>query len=327
MSEIFSIIEKFSNVKILVVGDVMLDRYCWGTVRRISPEAPVPVVNLERTSLAAGGAANVATNIAGLGAEAFLVGVVGQDEEASLFPKVLQPAKVSSEYLIPVKNRPTTVKTRIVAHNQQIVRLDQENPEDLDVSAENEIFAMIEPLLEEISVIVVSDYAKGVLTETLLARLIKSAKVLNKPVLVDPKGRNYKKYNGATLLTPNKSEAAKACNLEEDGQELVERAGKILLENYQIGALLVTQGEKGMTLFRKNQKPEHLEALARQVYDVTGAGDTVIASLGVAVGAGADLWHASQIANIAAGLVVEEVGTTAVDLDKLREAVGNRQKI
>lgn len=321
MSKLLSIIENFSEIKVLVIGDVMLDRYWWGSVRRISPEAPVPVVNLEKTSLVAGGAANVAANIAGLGAKPFLIGVTGQDEEASLVLKILESINVSSEYMIDVKNRPTTIKTRIVAHNQHVVRIDQEDSQLLDILAEKKVIAMMEKIISEVNVVVVSDYAKGVITENLITRLISTAKQLNKPVLIDPKGREYKKYKGATLLTPNRQEAATACNLDSNGQKLVEQAGNVLLDSLEMEAVLITQGEDGMTLFRKDKPSYHLNALARKVYDVTGAGDTVIASLGTAVGAGADLAEAAEIANIAAGLVVEEIGTTAINIKKLKEAI------
>ncbi len=321
MSELLSIIEKFSAVKVLVVGDVMLDRYCWGSVRRISPEAPVPVVNLERTSLVAGGAANVAANVAGLGAEAFLIGVVGQDEEAGLMSEILGEINVSPEYLLNVKKRPTTIKTRIVAHNQHVVRIDQETSLPLDSADEKKLIRLIEQTIAKVGVIVISDYAKGVVTENLVSRLITKARELNKPVLIDPKGREYGKYRGATLLTPNRQEAAAACNLETDGQDLVGKAGRQLLKSLSVSAILITQGEKGMTLFRQNKSSYHLDALARKVFDVTGAGDTVVASLGTAVGAGADLAEAAEIANIAAGLVVEEIGTTAINIKKLKTAL------
>ena len=324
MSKLTSIIENFSDIKVLVIGDVMLDRYWWGSVRRISPEAPVPVVNLEKTSLAAGGAANVAANIAGLGAEPYLIGIVGDDDEAALFAKVLASINVSAEYLVNIKKRPTTIKTRIVAHSQQVVRIDQEDSQALDKSSEEILLGSIEKIIDEVSVVVVSDYAKGVISEKIASRLISKAKQTNKPILIDPKGRDYSKYKGATLLTPNKQEAALACNLEADGQHLVEKAGKTLMESFDVDAVLITQGEKGMTLFERAKSPFHLDTLARDVYDVTGAGDTVIATLGVAVGAGADLRKAAELANISAGLVVEEIGTTAINIKRLKEATADR---
>lgn len=324
MSELQKIIENFSDVKVLIVGDVMLDRYWWGSVKRISPEAPVPVVNLEKTSLVAGGAANVAANVRGLGAFPYLIGITGKGEDSELVAKVLSSEEISPEYLIKRDDRPTTIKTRIVAHNQHVVRIDQENSKPLDSDAENEIIEAAENLLDEVQIVVISDYAKGVVTENVAVRLITNAKRLNKTILIDPKGREYNKYKGASLLTPNKSEAATACNLDSDNQDLVERAGGLILENFDLEAVLITQGENGMTLFEHDKIPYHLEASARAVYDVTGAGDTVIASLAVAVAAGANLAEASEIANVAAGLVVEEIGTTAIDIEKLKLAVSEK---
>ncbi len=314
------ILESFSNVKVLVVGDIMLDRYWWGSVRRISPEAPVPVFSMEKTTSKAGGAANVAANVAGLGAKPFLIGVVGDDNEASELPEILEKSNISANFLVEIKNRPTTVKTRVIAHSQQIVRIDQETVIGLTQEEEKLVWEKIELLLGEIEIIIVSDYAKGVLTDNLLARLISTARERNIKILIDPKGKNYLKYKGATLLTPNKKEAADACKLEENGQNLVEIAGKNLIDEIETEAVLITLGEEGMTLFEKNKKPKYFKALAREVFDVTGAGDTVIATLAVALGAGASPAKASELANIAAGLVVRQIGTTAIKFNELSEA-------
>ncbi|MEO8071690.1 MAG: D-glycero-beta-D-manno-heptose-7-phosphate kinase [Acidobacteriota bacterium] len=317
-------LENFSNVKVLVVGDVMLDRFWWGNVNRISPEAPVPVVNLENTSLAAGGAANVAANVVGLGANAFLIGVIGDDTEAQLFPEILKNTNVSSDFLVKIPTRQTTIKTRVIAHSQQVVRIDQETRKSLDRKEEQMVWEKIESLTDKTDIFIISDYAKGVLTDNLLARLITTAREQNKKVLIDPKGKNYSKYKGATLLTPNQREAAEACNFDETEPEFLEKSGRILLENLSLDALLITQGEKGMSLFQKNEKKKHLNSLAREVYDVTGAGDTVIASLAVALAAGADFCEAANIANISAGLVVEQIGTTAISIKMLRETLENQ---
>lgn len=317
MSNLSSIIQKFSKVKVLVIGDVMLDRYLWGSVERISPEAPVPVVKLQKTSLVLGGAANVAANIAGLGAKPFLVGAIGFDDEAKLFSPLLKKIKISSNHLVKIEDRPTTVKTRIVAHNQHVVRIDQEDNQLLKSSDEEKIWKQIEKLLDKIEIIIVSDYAKGVLTENLLMRLITTGKKQSKIILIDPKGKDFKKYEGADILTPNRFEAAEACHFQPDGQAVVEKAGEMLLKKLDLKSVLITQGENGMTLFQKAEEPFHLNALARNVYDVTGAGDTVIAAFGVGLGSGCDLPEASEIANISAGIVVEEIGTTTITLEKL----------
>ncbi len=296
----------------------MLDQYWWGSVERISPEAPVPVVRLQKKSLVVGGAANVAANVAGLGAEPILIGAVGNDDESELLNPLLEKLNISAKNLIKLKNRPTTVKTRIVAHNQHVVRIDQENNIDLDEKQQEKIWLKFEKNLNGSDVIILSDYAKGVLTEEFTARLITKALNNNKIVLVDPKGKDYKKYSGAFLLTPNRIEAAQSCNFPIGDQDVVEKAGRMLIHDLSFDSVLITQGENGMTLFRKNQQSFHLDALARKVYDVTGAGDTVIAVLGVAIAAGADLEEAAQIANISAGIVVEEIGTTSITLEKLQ---------
>ncbi len=310
--------ENFSKVKVLIVGDIMLDRYWWGSVRRISPEAPVPVVTVDKTSLLAGGAANVAANVAGLGAKSYLVGVIGEDSEAKMFSEVLCEARVSDSFLIPLKNRRTTVKTRIVAHNQHVVRIDQENTGELSKEEQVVVFKKIEPIIDEVDIVIISDYAKGLITEEIARRLITKSVSQGKKILVDPKGKNYSKYSGATLLTPNQKEAVQATNLDDYAEDSLEKSGNILLESLSVEALLITRGEQGMTLFQKNKEIAHLKALARKVYDVTGAGDTVIASLAVMLASGANFREAANVANISAGLVVEQIGTTAISLETLR---------
>jgi D-beta-D-heptose 7-phosphate kinase/D-beta-D-heptose 1-phosphate adenosyltransferase len=314
-------LENFSKVKVLVVGDIMLDRYWWGSVNRISPEAPVPVVHLKETSLAVGGAANVAVNIAGLTAKPFLVGMIGEDKEAELFPSLLNNSKISADYLIKLPNRQTTVKTRVVAHSQQVVRIDQESKLNLTNSEEDNIWERIKSLIEKVDLVVLSDYNKGFLTYNLLKRLITTAAENNKFILVDPKGKNYNKYQGATILTPNLKEIAEACGMDDSEPEILERAGKQLFETLDLKALLVTQGEEGMTLLERNKKSIHLTARARKVYDVTGAGDTVIATLSVAIGAGLSLAESSNAANIAAGIVVEQVGTSTINFNELNNSI------
>lgn len=314
-------LKNFSKVKVLVVGDVMLDRYWWGSVNRISPEAPVPVVHLKETSLVAGGAANVAVNIAGLSATPVLVGIIGDDKEAELSPDLLNNSKISADYLIKLANHQTTVKTRVVAHSQQVVRIDQEFKLKLSSIEEDKIWERIENLIEQVDLLLLSDYNKGFLTENLIKRLIISSNKNNKLVLVDPKGKNYNKYRGATILTPNLREIIEACGLEETDSTSVEDAGVKLLELLGLKALLITKGEEGMTLLEKNKKPFHLPARARKVYDVTGAGDTVIATLAVAIGAGLNFAESSDAANTAAGIVVEQVGTSTISYDKLNDAI------
>lgn len=322
MENFDKLIARFSQVKILVFGDVMLDRYWWGSVSRISPEAPVPVVRLEKTSLVPGGAANVAVNVASLGAEAYLIGVVGDDAEGRYLSEILEKSNISSDRLITFKDRPTTAKTRIVAHNQHVVRIDHEKTNFLSPAEEEKLWLTVEPEIKKVDLILISDYAKGLLGRNLLTRLITTAKENNKQILVDPKGKDYSKYSGATLLTPNRREAREACNFEEhEAVDDLTLAGKTLISELNLEALLITQGENGMTLFQSEEKPVHFQTKARTVYDVTGAGDTVIATLAVALAAGASLLQAAELSNITAGLVVEEVGTTAVSQEKLLKAL------
>lgn len=311
------IVEKFGAVKVLVVGDVMLDRYLWGTVSRISPEAPVPVVKLEKVTVTAGGAANVAANVASLGATAFLVGAISRDEGGRELPQVLAANNVSAEHLIEFDNRPTTTKTRVVAHQQQVVRIDDEHAHPLDDAQAVILWNKIKELLPIADAVILSDYAKGCLCESVLANTIETARKFGKIVLVDPKGKDYLKYRGATLLTPNKAEAAAASGVEITDVASCEKAGQKLLETVNLESLLITLGEDGMQLFERGRASQNFPAVARQVYDVTGAGDTVIAALAIALGAGAGLASAAQIANAAAGLAVEQVGTAAVKREEL----------
>jgi rfaE bifunctional protein kinase chain/domain len=316
-SRISELFNNFSNIRVMVIGDVMLDRYWWGTVNRISPEAPVPVVQLQHESLAAGGAANVAANIKGLGAVPILVGTVGEDEEGKALRELLRRGGIAADFLVGSVSRPTTVKTRIVAHQQQVARIDREIKAPLAAGDEERVWTMAADLVESCDIIVASDYDKGLLSENILSRLITQGRLSGKHILIDPKGTDYRKYKQATVLTPNKKEA-----LEASGEEEVSAAARRLLGELGLAAVLVTRGEEGMSIFVPDQGERKLAAQARHVYDVTGAGDTVIATLAVALGAGAELTLAAEVANLAAGFVVEEVGTTAITLEKLQLADG-----
>ena len=290
----------------------MIDRYYWGEISRISPEAPVPVVALQNVSLAPGGAANVATNVAGLGAKPTLFGIAGGDSDANLLPSILSDAGVSRFSLIPLKDRSTTVKTRIVANNQHVVRIDNETITPITKREADSLFGKLAAAIDKNDVVVLSDYAKGFLTDYLLGRIISTAKRKKKVILVDPKGKDFSKYAGATILTPNERETAEACHIDSHRHDLIEKAASDLLKSLRLDSLLVTRGAKGMTLLRDGEKTVHLKAAARKVFDVTGAGDTVIASLAVALGSGLDILESARFANVAAGLVVEQVGTTAL---------------
>ncbi len=315
------ILDDFSKTRIIVVGDIMLDRYWWGSVNRISPEAPVPVVRLLNTTIAAGGAANVAVNVVGLGAEPIIFGMIGIDEEARHIQELLKDSGLSVDCVLEVPDHQTTVKTRVIANGQQIARVDQETGGSLPDAFEADLLARFTNEIETADAIIISDYAKGLLSDKLLAAIMTAASKAGKSVLVDPKGKQYGKYSGATMITPNRREAAEACNLDEHSDDLVERAGKRLLDEFGFDAVLITQGDAGMTLFRQQQMALHFPAAAREVYDVTGAGDTVIATLATSLGAGLTLETATALANTAAGLVVEQIGTSVVDLTELRAAI------
>ncbi len=301
---------KFNDLKVLVFGDVMLDQYMWGTVDRISPEAPVPVVALAEKTVVAGGAANVAANVAGLGATPLLFGVIGKDEEAKILSETLRETGVSDEFLTPSENRPTSTKIRVVANHQQVVRVDREESDDLEESLEDEVWKALSGSLDTVDIVVVSDYAKGAVTKGIVTKLIRTAKEVGKRVLVDPKGKNYEKYRGAYVLTPNKKEAYAADGI--DDSEDVEKAGLDLLQRFDLENLVITRGEEGMSLFSRGEEPSDIVAEARKVFDVTGAGDTVIATIGVALGAGSSFVEACKLANTAGGIVVERVGTTPI---------------
>jgi rfaE bifunctional protein kinase chain/domain len=315
--------DRFANARILVIGDLMLDRYWWGDVDRISPEAPVPIVRLARTSVSAGGAANVAANIAGFGARAVLIGITGDDGESRELNRILDEDPLVEQALIPLSGRKTTVKTRIVAHNQHVVRLDQEDTGPISTDEASLVIDRARTALADVDAVIVSDYAKGLLTEEVLSALISAARVAGKMLFVDPKGKDFSKYRGATMITPNLHEAADACGLGHNGPEIVLRAGRSLVEQLSISYALVTEGANGMTLFDASGGSTHLDAAARKVFDVTGAGDTVIAAFAVAAVSGMSFGEAARLANLAAGIAVGQVGTAVVTREQLEFALSH----
>lgn len=306
------ILDNISKMRILVVGDVMLDRYWWGSVNRISPEAPVPIVQMEKTSLVAGGAANVAANLAGLGATPYLFGIKGDDTEGELMTPVLAEGGIANHNILSIAGRKTTIKTRIVAHSQHVVRIDQETSAPITAAEANSVLSQISAMIGKIDGVIISDYAKGFLTDYLLQSLIDTLRSADKLLIVDPKGRDFSRYKGASVITPNKREAADASSQEIDSPDVVVRSGESLMKNLELDALLITEGENGMTLFQSSGETSHFESLARNVYDVTGAGDTVIATFTAAAATGANFVEAAKLANAAAGLVVGKIGTTQV---------------
>lgn len=313
-------IPSFDGVQVLVAGDVMLDRYWHGPTGRISPEAPVPVVRIQETEERAGGAANVALNIAALGAGTTLLGVVGQDEAAKHLGTQLGQAGVNCDFEHSATH-PTITKLRVMSRNQQLIRLDFEESLSVGGAFDQASFvARYASALKKAQVVVLSDYGKGTLWAT--DELIRLARVAGRPVLIDPKGRDYARYRGASLLTPNLSELEAVVGPCPDEATLVAKGEKLRAE-LGIDALLVTRSEHGMTLLRAGQAALHLPAAAREVYDVTGAGDTVIALLAAGLAAGHDLPHAARLANIGAGIVVGKLGTATVSVAELRRAIRN----
>jgi D-beta-D-heptose 7-phosphate kinase/D-beta-D-heptose 1-phosphate adenosyltransferase len=306
---------KFDSARLLIVGDVMLDRYWQGSTSRISPEAPVPVVSVSSAEDSPGGAGNVALNVSALGAAATLVGLVGEDEAGVELEARLSAAGVLCD-LEKVADKPTITKLRVVSRHQQLIRLDFE--ETFDAQSAAALSARAELLLENTDVLILSDYAKGALDD--VSVLITKAKKAGVKVLVDPKGHDFSRYRGATLLTPNLQEFEQVMGPCSSEEELTEK-GMTLIKELDLEALLVTRGENGMSLIRDNAPELHIPARTRDVFDVTGAGDTVISALGSALAAGADLPEAVALSNIAAGLAVSRVGTVAVSGPELRREV------
>lgn len=305
----------FSRVTVLVVGDVMLDDYWFGPTSRISPEAPVPVVRVTRSQSRAGGAANVAINLASLGVRTTLTGIVGRDANGSTLARLLRESGVAAD-LIQSASQPTITKLRVLSRNQQLIRLDTEDTYPLsDVSG---LPGMLERHLPKASVCIFSDYAKGTLAE--IQRLIGICRQRGVAVLVDPKGSDFARYRGASLLTPNLSEFEEVVGPTSGDEDMVERA-RALREALDIDALLITLGERGMAVITAGEEAVFLPARARQVFDVTGAGDTVIATLAAGLGAGQTLHEAAELSNLAAGLVVGKIGVAAVTPSELRLAL------
>jgi rfaE bifunctional protein kinase chain/domain len=307
-----------AGVTVLTIGDVMLDEYVWGEVQRISPEAPVPVVQVQRRTHVPGGAANAAAGVVALGGRALLGGVVGADVHAEHLREALAATDLETDGLVVDPSRPTTTKTRVIAHSQQVVRTDAEDASPLPPELEARLGAWAAAHLPEVDTVVISDYAKGVVSPGLARCVIELARDHGKPVVVDPKGTDYAKYSGATVITPNAHDAGRAANVHvNDDGDLLEAARRITAV-CNGARLLVTRGAAGMTLFGPDGRAD-IAAEAHEVYDVTGAGDTVVAVLAVALGQGLALEEAVRVANAAAGIAVEKVGTATVTSEELEQ--------
>ena len=303
---------------VLVLGDVMLDEFVWGDVTRISPEAPVPVVDVRRESMHLGGAANVLANLVALGARGSVVGVVGNDAAGARLQNGLRNLGAQEGCLIVDESRPSTTKTRIIAHSQLVVRTDRESRAAVTTKIEDKIVSCLKDALKHADAFVVSDYDKGVVTPRILREILPLA-YEHVPVLIDPKLRNFNSYRPATLVTPNHLEALRMSDSEDHSDDGSHQAAKVIREKLGCDAVLITRGDRGMMLLEGSGQPVYVETAAREVYDVTGAGDTVIAALASALATGATMVEAASFANHAAGIVVGKVGTATATADELLE--------
>lgn len=318
--ELFDIIDKFKKHSILVVGDIILDEYIWGKASRLSPEAPVPVIDVEEYSYILGGAANVANNIVSLGGSAILAGVIGDDNKTDIIQNALKDTNIDHSLVIIDKTRPTTVKTRLMAHNhQQLARADRESKSPVSLEIQEKILASIKNNIDKIDLILLSDYAKGVLTEDLTKKIIELANKHNKPTLIDPKGLNYSKYTNGTLITPNRLEAELATKSSKE--TTADILANKLAEQINIEHILVTLGEDGV-LIKSNNQTKIFPAVTSDVYDVTGAGDTLISAIALSLPASKNNIEAAVIiGNYAAGIAVRKTGTTSITDDELKHII------
>jgi rfaE bifunctional protein kinase chain/domain len=316
------IMEVLQKCKIVVLGDVMLDEFLWGDVTRISPEAPVPVVDIRRESTHLGGAANVLANLLALGAQACVIGVIGDDFAGERIQSSVneKSALQTDGLLIADNSRPTTIKTRIIAQQQMVVRADREHRAPVDAQSEDRIIAAVKGALASAQALVISDYDKGVVTPRILAEVLPAA-YGRMPVLIDPKIRNFDSYRPATLVTPNHHEALRLANLEEDSDASLQTAARMIRERLACDAVLITRGDRGMMLFEGTRDPVAVPTAAREVYDVTGAGDTVIATLAAVLAAGASMTEAAVLANQAAGIVVGKLGTATASAEEILASI------
>lgn len=309
------ILKNFRKSRILVIGDLILDCYIWGKVNRISPEAPVPVVEVTNDTFMLGGAANVADNIIALGGNVTVLGVAGKDRAGEVLREILEDRGIKCAVF--EDSRPTTIKTRVIAHNQQIVRFDKEDKSRIGAGIFEEIRGILKRTVLEHDAVIISDYKKGVISSELVQRVLNVSRPEKKFVAVDPKVGHFHCYKGVSLITPNIMEASQGSGVDIKDEKTLIKAGKSLMKKFSCNAVLITRGEEGMSLFEKNKVVHHIPTVARHVYDVTGAGDTVIATFTLAYASGATMEEAALVANHAAGIVVGEVGTAVPTPEKL----------
>jgi D-beta-D-heptose 7-phosphate kinase/D-beta-D-heptose 1-phosphate adenosyltransferase len=314
-------IQHFPRARILVFGDIMLDKFIFGTAPKISPEAPVPVVRIDKEECRLGGAANVVSNIRSLGGKVFLCGLIGDDPMGKTTREILGEKGVDVRGIVIEKNRRTTVKTRIIAHNQQVVRFDVEDTHPPTDQSKKRFKAYCEDMIDELDAIIISDYDKSVVSSGLLKHLIPAARRKGLFITVDPKMNNHPHYRGATAVAPNLAEAAFASGTTIRDEETLRVAGKKLIKKWQCEAVLMTQGGAGMTLVERSGEATHIPAAAQEVYDVTGAGDTVVSVFTLSLAAGASLKESAYVSNFAAGVVVKKLGTATLSRRELKEAI------
>jgi len=300
---------------ILVVGDLMLDHYLWGSCERISPEAPVQVVDIQKETTLLGGAGNVINNLLTMGAKVNVLSVIGEDNNGKELLEILGESGANASGVIKQKGRNSSKKSRVVASHQQIIRYDSESKSDISKKSEIELFNRFEKIITDVDVLLLSDYGKGVLTQTLTCKLIECAKKHKKLILVDPKGSDYSKYKGATLVTPNKKEAMEATRIDIKDEESLRKAGELLKNSLELNYVVITLGEDGMAIF--GEEVTKIPTVAREVFDVTGAGDTVLASFGYALACGFDIRKSALFATSAAAVVVGKLGSATVSLDEI----------
>ena len=320
-SRLQTLFENLKGKRVAVIGDLMLDRYYWGAVTRVSPEAPVPVVEVASESTRLGGAANVANNIALLGGWPLMIGVMGEDEGGRALQAIVKENGFSDDGILLDSSRPTTVKTRVIAHSQHVVRVDREVKHDISETMQGKILEVLRRNADSIDAIIIEDYNKGVITKNLIHELVDFSKRHQVIITVDPKFNNFFEYKNVTVFKPNKTETEEALGVRLENKESVEAAGRVLMQRLGAMNVLLTLGEKGMSLFEKDGAVTHVPTAARNVADVSGAGDTVISTLTMALAAGATVREASMLANVAGGVVCGEVGIVPITAAVLHDAV------
>ena len=309
---------KNKTPKILVIGDLIIDKYLWGECERISPEAPVQVVNIINENTVLGGAGNVVNNLKSLGAKVDIISVIGDCKTSNNLKKLLDEIGVSTKYLIKQENRITPKKSRIIASHQQVVRYDHESLDEIDLTSQGLIINVLNNIIKDYEIILLSDYGKGILTENLTQLVIKSAKKHNIKVLADPKGLNYSKYKGSFLLTPNKKEASEASRITIEDNNSLKKAIKKIKDECHLEVSIITLSEDGIAIYDNNLRT--LPTAAREVYDVTGAGDTILASLGFALSCNYDIDSAVEFSNLAAGVVVGKIGSSTATINEINKS-------